>query len=36
VCRTAETVMGQTLATFGNVLGNSLDADGNQYMYLNA
>jgi len=35
VCRTAESVLGQTLATFGNVLENSLDVDGNQYMYLN-
>jgi len=36
VCRTAESVLGQTLATFGNVLENSLDVDGNLYMYLNA
>ncbi|CAH1713183.1 unnamed protein product [Aphis gossypii] len=27
VCRTAESVLGQTLATFGNVLENSLDVD---------
>lgn len=36
VCRTAESVLGQTLATFGNVLENSLDVDGNQSIYLNA
>jgi len=36
VCRTAESVLGQTQATFGNVLENSLDVDGNQSTYLDA
>ncbi|XP_025209223.1 histone-lysine N-methyltransferase trithorax isoform X1 [Melanaphis sacchari] len=30
VCRTAESVLGQTIATFGNVFENSLDDDDNQ------